>query len=324
MSIPRWVAIVGVTTVIVGLIATIRPAVAEDIRVGTPAANNFTFLPLHIGIEKGIFSKYGLNVEANDFGGGARLQQAVVAGSIDIAVSSGSDFAFVVKGAPETAIAAMANNPTMGLVVRYDFPGKTGEDLKGKKVGVTTAGSFTEWLFRHYMKFRGWGPDDVKLVTVGSELSNQVALLTTGQIDGVVAPFGLGLQLELDKRGRLLFSSFEIGAEFLSNAIFASNKLLHDNPDAARRFLKGWFETIAWMRTHKAETVAIVRRYTGYVPEVEGKEYDLIISNFSTDGKFKPSSVQALANSFVDMKTFEALPNLSKFYTEAYLPGPAN
>ena len=74
------------------------------------------------------------------------------------------------------------------------------------------------------------------------------------------------------------------------------------------------------MRAHKAETIELVRQYTHYAPEVESKEYDLVMPIFSPDGKFHPVAIQTLAESFVEMGTFDHPPDLTKFYTETYLP----
>jgi NitT/TauT family transport system substrate-binding protein len=311
--------IVTLLLVAAGALVAAR-ADAETLRVGTPAGANFTFLPARVGADRGAFKAEGLDVEVTDFGGGAKLQQAIVAGAIDMTVSAGTDLAFSVKGSPDIAVAGMGSRPTLGIVVAYHSSLKTVDDLKGKKVGVTTVGSLTEWLMKRLITQQGWPKDAVTLVPVGSDLQSQAALLTTGQIDGVVAPPAFGVQLELAKKARILLSGFDIGKDFLGEAIYASNKLVESNPDAIRRFLKAWFANIAWMRTHKTETIELVRKYTHYAPEVESKEYDLVMPIFSPDGKFHPAAIQTLAESFVEMGTFDHPPDLAKFYTEAYLP----
>ncbi|HEY1502706.1 MAG TPA: ABC transporter substrate-binding protein [Stellaceae bacterium] len=293
---------------------------AEPLHVGTPAGANFTFLPARIGADRGAFTAEGLDVEVTDFGGGAKLQQAMISSAIDMTVSAGTDLAFSAKGSPDIAVAAMGSKPTLGIVVAYDSPLKNVEDLKGKKVGVTTVGSLTEWLMKRLIAQRGWPKDAVTLVPVGSDLQSQAALLTTGQIDGVVAPPAFGVQLELAKKARILLSGFDIGKDFLGEAIFASNQLVQSNPAAIRRFLKAWFQNIAWMRAHKDEAVELARKYTHYTPEVESKEYDLVMPIFSPDGKFHPAALQTLAESFIEMGTFDHTPDLAKFYTESYLP----
>lgn len=313
----RWLAVFAAAC------AFLSTAHADPIklRVGTPAGNNFTFLPLRVGIQRGFFAKYGLDIEAVDFQGGSKLQQAMVAGALDLAVSGGTDIAYIAKGAPELTVAAMAGPPLLlGVVVPYDSPMKSADDLKGKTIGITTVGSLTEWLMHRLAQQKGWRAEDLTLIPVGSDGQAQIAALTTGQVDGVVAPSGLGFQLELSKRGRLLFPCSDIVHEFLADAIFASNQVLRDDPDAVRRFLKAWFENIAWMRANKAAAVAIIRAYTKFDPVVENREYDQVVPMFSPDGKFEPAAMKTLQESFVEMGMIDAKIDLSEFYTEAYLP----
>jgi ABC-type nitrate/sulfonate/bicarbonate transport system substrate-binding protein len=301
-------------------LAALSPASAESLRAGTPAGNNFTFLPLRIGVDRGAFKEDGLDIEVTDFGGGAKLQQAFVAGALDLAVSAGTDMAFIAKGAPEHAIAAMGSQPILGIIVPYDSPAKSVDDLKGKKIGVTTVGSLTEWLMHRLMQQKGWGASDVTLVPIGSDISNEIALVTTNQIDGSVAPPALGLQLEAQKRGRLLLKTFDIGADFLGEAIYASNTLLAEHPDTVRRFLKAWFANMDWMRTHKAEVVERARAYTRFAPEIESEEYDLVMPIFSRDGHFHAAALKTLQQSFADMHMVDNAPDMAQLYTEAYLP----
>src|SRR4051812_2276333 len=78
-------ALVGAIT-----LASVGSAPAVDtIRVGKASATTFAFAPLEIGTEKGIWARHGLAVESIAFGGDARLQQAMVANSIDFSLGSG-------------------------------------------------------------------------------------------------------------------------------------------------------------------------------------------------------------------------------------------
>lgn len=302
------------------MMAVTTPAIAQTLRGGTPAEANFTFLPLRIGVDRGAFKNEGLDVEVTDFGGGAKLQQAFTAGAVDVAVSAGTDMAFIAKGAPVKAIAAMGSRPMLGIVTAYDTPLKTVDDLKGKKVGVTTVGSLTEWVMHRMMMRKGWPPDSVTILPIGSEISANVAMLTTGQVDAIVSPPSLGFQLELSKRGRVLLPAFDLGVPFVAEAIYASNAEIKDHPDDVRRFLKAWFENMDWMRGHKAEVIDMARVYTKYTPEVESQEYDLVMPIFSHDGRFQPAALQTLQQSFMEMKMLPAPPDMSTLYTEAFLP----
>jgi hypothetical protein len=41
---------------------------------------------------------------------------------------------------------------------------------------------------------------------------------------------------------------------------------------------------------------------------------------FSDDGKFNPKALATLAKSYVELKVLPAEPDMSKLYTEAFLP----
>jgi ABC-type nitrate/sulfonate/bicarbonate transport system substrate-binding protein len=103
----------------------------DKIRAGTPEPTAYVFSPTTVGIESGIFKKYGLDVERIDFAGGAKLHQAMTAGALDVIIGTGSDIPFVLKGAPERVVAAYANDlNSVSLVVRNDNTVKTIADLK--------------------------------------------------------------------------------------------------------------------------------------------------------------------------------------------------
>ena len=62
-------------------------AAQEKLRVGKAVAESFAFVPLDVGVRQGTFKRHGLDIEITAFGGGARLQQALAAESIDMGVS---------------------------------------------------------------------------------------------------------------------------------------------------------------------------------------------------------------------------------------------
>ena len=134
---PVALALIAVT----GLVLACGAARAETkLRVGKAQPNQFAFVPADIGVDAGIFKKRGLDVEVSAFGGDAKMMQALAADGIDIALGGGPAFATIVKGAPMKAVAALANAPnTIMMVVLKDGPIKTADDLKDKKVSVSTA-----------------------------------------------------------------------------------------------------------------------------------------------------------------------------------------
>jgi len=122
-----------VALIFIALTCAIRPAAALDkVKVGIPATEAFSFMAVDFGNDLGIYAKNSIVVERVVLLGSAKLHQAMTAGAIDIAAGAGTDFVFLVKGAPELAVAATAGPPLdMGFVVPYDSPAKMSDDLHG-------------------------------------------------------------------------------------------------------------------------------------------------------------------------------------------------
>jgi putative hydroxymethylpyrimidine transport system substrate-binding protein len=318
----RWRASAALALALAVIVAA--PARAEDtLRVGKAQAQPFTFAPLDIGIEEGIFKKHNLVIEETNFPGSANLQRGIAADAIDIAVGSGPELAFVAKGNPELAVAAMANQPALlVLITQKDGPVKTVADLKDKLISVSTVGSLTAWVVKQLSRQQGWGPDGIKLVELGSD-SPQVAALRTNQTNGMVVDIATAYKLEEDGVGRIVVHFGDIVKDFHIHVIFASNKIMAAHPDQVREFLAGWFETIAFMQKNKPEAVRIGAVVGKVSEEIESKVYDEIMPTFSTDGKFNPKALAVLASSFVELGSLPTEPDMSKLYTEAFLPGAA-
>ena len=91
--------------------------------------------------------------------------------------------------------------------------------------------------------------------------------------------------------------------DFHIHVIFATDKAIAQKPDALRGFLKGWFETIAFMRANKAKTVEIAKEVMGTDAATTAAIYDELMPMFSDDGRFDPKALAVLRRSFVEMKT---------------------
>jgi len=294
---------------------------AETLRVGKAVPQAFSFVPLDIGMRKGFFRQNGLDIDEVAFAGDAKMQQAMAADSLDIGIGSGPAMAFIAKGAPVKAVAAMAGRPLLlTIAARPDGP-KTLAELKGKKVGVSTAGSLTYWLVSETSRQQGWGPNGIVIAPMGA-MAGQIAALERGDIDGVVMDITTVLELQEKGKVRVLIRFGNIAKDFHVHVIYATNKLIADKPAALRGFLKGWFDTIAFMRANRAETVAIGMDVLHTDAAIMNATYDELMPMFSDDGRFNPKALDMLAQSWVDLKMLPQVPDLKTLYTEAFLPAP--
>lgn len=303
--------------------AYVRPAKAADtLRVGKAVAQNFGYSPLDIGVAKGIFKSHGLEITLLDFTGGAKIAQAMAAGSVDISLSAGPDMQFVAKGAPEIAVASITESPVfMGLCISKDSPIHTIDDLKGQQVGVASRGSLTWWLIDELNRVKGWkGDDRAKQVVVGGSTAASLAALKTKTVAASLSATQTGFLLEEQGDGRLLADCSQYVGPFELFTTFASTELTQKNPDAVRRFLAAWYETVDFMRKNKDETVPLASKAMTYPPKVAARAYDVFMPGMSTDGRLRPEAIEALKTSFADLKAVEGPVDMTKLYTEAYLP----
>ena len=156
------------------------------------------------------------------------------------ASARGRPWDFLAKGVPAKAVGALANEPlSMGLIVGAAPDIRKPEDLKGKKIGVTTAGSLSYWLVRELSRQLGWGSNGIEPVGLGA-MTAMVAALKRGQIDGVVLSASQGYGLEKTGDGRLLLQFGTYIKNFHTHVIFATDAMIANKPDQVRRFLAGW------------------------------------------------------------------------------------
>lgn len=297
-------------------------ALAQEpkLRVGKAGREAFSFVPVDIGDRLGIFKKHNVAVEISSFSGEARLQQAMAADGIDISLASGVGMAFIVKGSPAKAVAAFAGPPLLfALVVPKDSPLSSEADLKDRTVGVSGVGSVTHWLVNQIALQRGWGLGGIKVVGIGDNAA-RVAAVKTKSLDGSVVDIASALNFVKSGDGRILNRFGHIVKDFHLHVMFATDKAIAAKPEAVRGFVAGWFETIRFMRANKTKTVEIAGDVMGTNAELTASIYDELMGMFADHGRFDPKALAVLSKSFVDLKTLPAEPDMSKLYTEAFLP----
>ena len=177
MAAGRWAA-----TFAIGLALAASPARADAPKVvfGVPGIPPiFASVLPHVAAERGLFKKYGADVEVRDFETGVAAARAVAAGQIDLAI------------APTPVLVSMVSNAKVDLVGIYGLPNpdwligstdpqKTGcADLRGEPVGVDAIGGARSEALKEMLAPCHLGPEDVKQVALGS---NTAPAMVAGQL----------------------------------------------------------------------------------------------------------------------------------------------
>lgn len=307
-----WLAAGGSTTAIA------QPL--KRIRVGKAIDSSFPFAGLELGVKAGIWKANGLDLTISTFRGDGQLQQALAAGSIDFGFGSGPGMGYAAKGVPAHAVAVVANKPANMALVVSKTSGVTNIDgLKGKRIGVSTAGSLTDWLARNIAVSRKWKPSDIEIVPMG-EMRTRLAAMRGGELTGAVTSVQEAYQIQDNGLGSVIATFGEVVPNFHTHVLIARDQLIQNDPDTVRRFLKSWFTVAAYMRDHRTETVKSIAATLRVSEKVVDETYPIELSMMSFDGAFDPKALETIRQSLKDLQILDFVPETAKLYIGSFVP----
>ena len=102
--------------------------------------------------------------------------------------------------------------------------------------------------------------------------------------------------------------------------LFASDAMMQNHPQEVRGFIRGWFDTIAWMKKNKAEAVRATQKDTHLPDPIASAIYDAEMPTFFDDGHFDRKKLAAVKQSLVELGLVPHPPPDDALITEAYLP----
>ena len=244
-----------------GLIAFASPALTapqlESIAVGYSSLAGH-HKPMWIAVEERIGRKYGIDLKAV-YAGRLRPQQLLVSGDVPIVVATGSGAvtSHVLGSKDQVIVAINMNKVGGGIFAKSEI--KTTENLRGKTIGVSRAGSISEIILRYVLRAKmGLQPDrDVKLLVVGDPAVGLQAL-ERGIVDATPL---MPLPLIAAKMGfRELVNYDALGITFPANTVTTLRQTISKRPDLIESFLKILIEGIYIFKTNKAKSLAVMKK----------------------------------------------------------------
>ena len=315
----------GRRTLAAGLAALITLAsgaalALDKVRLGKAVPNSFAFSTAEIGIDAKIWQQEGIELAVSAFRGDAQMQQALTAGAVDVSLGSGPGMGFRAKGVPAIGVAAMYGPPAnLALTVLARSSIKTVGDLKGKRIGVTTLGSLTDWLTRKLSQQQGWGPDGIQVMALGA-VPARFAAMERNELDGMVIESATSYELEEQGKGRTITLFGDIEKHFYTHVIYATDEMIEKRPELLRRFLRGWFKTVAFMRANKDAAVKSGAKVVEVRESIVSKVYDTQIGGFSADGAWDMQSIDVIRNSLKDLGILDVIPDAKTIYNDKFVP----
>jgi NitT/TauT family transport system substrate-binding protein len=246
--------------IIVFLTLHIAPSRAQErVRIGW-AAMTASHTPLWVAQDRGLFVKQGLLPESIFFGAGPPAMQALIAGDLDIVITSapnvvnprlgGADFVMVLSIIP-TFIDHIISAQSIISV----------EQLRGKTGSVNRAGSISDMGLKLSLRRLGIDPDkDVKIVPAGGN-PERLASISKGltQFTIMNEPF----IKEAERLGfRDLVNMATLKIPLHGNGVVTRETTIKTKRPLVSRFVRAMTEAIHWVKADKEGTKAIIGKYT--------------------------------------------------------------
>jgi len=320
MSVKRAILMPAAVAAIMLNGAVAAAHAGDSIAVGKAVPFAWPFTPIDIAVQEGIMKKHGFDsVRVVGFDGDAKLQQGLLAKNIQFGLGSGPGLAFNAKGGAGIGVCAYYGSPySLGISMPYDSPITKVEQLRGKKLAVTTVGSLTSWLAEHLSQHLGWGADGITPVSLGG-LPAQLAALRTHQVDGVVLATEADFPLQAEKQVHQIYNFGDLLPHFITEAVYARKDLVKTDPDMVRRFVAAWLETLDFIRTHEEATVEISAKVLNKSPSIMSRVYDYEKKGFIWNCSFDPQAIELLDETFVEMHLLQSRPANDELFTSAFL-----
>jgi NitT/TauT family transport system substrate-binding protein len=298
----RWLIRAIVAVAIVLLSACAKAPSEQAVRIAIGGQTQLIYLAATLGQELHYYSDEGLTVTLLDFPGGQKSLEALLGGSTDV-VCGFYDHTIVMatEGRELREFVAMLRYP--GLVAASPKISRI-EDLKGKIVGVSAAGSSTNFFLNYLLTSHGLKPDDVSVASIGMS-ATAVAAVTHNKVDAaimtdpaleVVRKQTRGLHILADSRTaegtRAVF-----GVDSYPSAVLYSTAQWVDTHRAeAGRLAHAITRTLDWMRSQSPEEIRakmpVSFRTEDAAADIEGLKS--LKAMLSEDGRLSTESAAAV------------------------------
>jgi NitT/TauT family transport system substrate-binding protein len=286
-------------------VALAGAARAETVKLAVPQKGNWDTAICDWGVKQGFFKEQGIELAVTYTEGGATTEQAVISGSVDLAVGTGllGIISAYVKGAPVRVISAeMTGVPDMYFFARADSGIKSMQDAHGKTIAYSNPGSSSNLVTLALLKQAGI--TDAKPVA-GGAIPAVFTQVMSGQIDigHSVPPMGIAEQ----KDGKITVIARGNDVPAIRTQTVRVNvanlTYLQAHRDTVARFMKAYDKALAWTFSGDPKVIE-------YYAEGMGVSHALAeeASKYYDKGSEQPYEIKGLARTLDDALEFKRIP----------------
>jgi len=247
----KIIGIVVVILVLAGVAASaymfLQPKPLETVNVTLDFVPNGQELPFYVGVDRGLFSKYGLDVKVTPSTGSAVAIRALASGKADFIDADIGSLLTVMTHDNITnvkVVSAYFQHSPIAVVYVKGKGINQPKDLENRTIS-SSAGSANEVLWPIFTKNTGIDLSKVKIMQITP--SSCGPSLLTGQFDASICLYSralVDLEPQATKAGLKLgtFNYTDFGADTLGLGIMTRVDIIQKRPDLVKNFLKGFWE----------------------------------------------------------------------------------
>jgi NitT/TauT family transport system substrate-binding protein len=248
MKTDRWKRYGLCAVAFVGLLVALPSSFAQTVRIAVGTAS-VASLPSWVAAEGGYFTREGLHAELIYIRGGPQTLSALLGGDVHFAqVYSGPILSARLTGADTVIVAGLINQPLFSVITAasIDKP----EDLRGKKVGISTFGSATDVALRLALKKWGLKADSEVNILQMRGVPEILPALASGSIQGgVLSP---PTNMIAIKAGFKELSYLpQLGISFQHTSLATTRRYLDKNRTTTMKALMAYTAAIERIKTDK-------------------------------------------------------------------------
>ncbi len=274
---------IRLTALFFGFFLAFSPAAAfsqgkpKKIRVGVPAVTVGNII-IFVAKEAKLFEKYGLEAEVVVVQGSGIASKAMASGHLDVApVATPTVIGADLAGGDMLILAHTMPGVIHALMVKPEI--KRPEDLKGKKIAISSFGSLTDFLVRHIMRKKGLNPDrDVTFLQIGGD-AERLAALRQGSVDAAAISYPGYAKAQKLGFAMLWDSSKEINYPWME--IVARRATIHRDREMVLNYMKAHLEGIALFKRDPGFGRRVIRKTLKLDDDgLIGESYELFAKSF--------------------------------------------
>jgi NitT/TauT family transport system substrate-binding protein len=300
---------------LIAIAAWVEPAPAQlkYVPVGIPSISisSGSFI---IAKEAGFYKEEGLNVDLVVMRGAPAIQ-ALIGGTVPFASSGGAGLLPIIRGAPLRVIFTTFSRPMFWLYSKPEI--KSIEELRGKKIGVSSIGSGPDSLLRILLKKQGLeGGRDVVILATGPGPARFFSL-KAGSTDAAVLNEQAALMAQ-ESGYRQLFS-FTKGEDFVEvqGSIVLQDALMESDPVLVQKFTRATLKGLLYLKENRPGSIAIHSRVLKIDEPTATRIYDLARPGTTVDGtvseELQKKSIDQIVERAPDIKDSPATKKVFDF-----------